>query len=70
VSEWLPIETAPRDGSAVLGFEKQGNHPGDWSVIRWTGYEFEGDRIGNPTHWMPLPAPPLAAVRGDADGSP
>jgi hypothetical protein len=61
---WQPIETAPKkDGRSVMG---------GWTIPpvveeihwfergqrwRWTDEE-EGDR--QPTHWMPLPAPPVA----------
>jgi hypothetical protein len=57
MSEWQPIETAPRDGQRVLmltakhyvitGFFSNGwwlSHPGVYQI--------------HPTHWMPLPEPP------------
>jgi len=62
MDKWQRIETAPRDGTyfiarvrslppdlrVMVGKFSQGNifssHPGRWN------YE--------PTHWMPLPAPP------------
>jgi len=63
---WRPMETAPKDGRHVLLIARGGypdvgrwfdcgvNEVGFWAVhaIRW-----------EPTHWMPLPAPPLPAVR-------
>lgn len=74
--KWLPIETAPRDGTWVLlaggrmddGWYGSLDEPpvavgffvgvgGAWAVANWDGdwrtfYE-------QPTHWTPLPAPPL-----------
>lgn len=59
--EWLPIKTAPRDGSIIDLFAADGT--------RWENCSFEDGRwfrYGNfyeeyeisPTHWMPLPTPP------------
>jgi hypothetical protein len=70
MSEWLPIETAPKDGSAVLGY-----FPGydgvsfarrDVIAMYWSGWgggiwdcASSGHHIHqSPTHWMPLPSPP------------
>jgi len=81
MSEWQPIETAPRDGTPVLlwavreGWEDRGPCRicgwGDeygWSLYGAAGAEpFAGMPRNNrvqrldqcqPTHWMPLPAPP------------
>jgi len=72
---WQPIETAPKDGTKVdlwginhLHYAKRGerivnvtwgrvtdflgNERLDWRHYRGEGYQ--------PTHWMPLPAPPEA----------
>lgn len=61
MSEWQPIETAPRDGSKVLAYDP-GWCGGTMAIARWWDGEF---RTGNlpgeemyPTHWMPLPPPP------------
>jgi hypothetical protein len=62
--DWQPIETAPKDGTKVL-FWSSGT--GDWPICgRWVdpdGADFswwgmDKSALGNPTHWMPLPAPP------------
>ena len=59
VSEWQPIETAPKDGRAVLVLDT-----GAILISQWVDDE---DGIGwwdnglmepPPTHWMPLPDPP------------
>ena len=66
MSEWQPIETAPRDGTEVLVIE---NHPkfndGIYAVVVFVNtdwVEMNGGNIKNFTfsHWMPLPAPPKA----------
>ncbi|WP_143014562.1 DUF551 domain-containing protein [Pseudoxanthomonas sp. CF125] len=74
--EWLPIESAPRDGSYFLGI-KAGfiagvahwddelnqfltTEPDDYA--EYAHYEAYLDVSGpwEPTHWQPLPTPPAA----------
>lgn len=74
MSEWMPIETAPRgdghdDGPCLLLWEPVL----EWRIGRyWPCYEDTGlptwrDEEGlgiNATHWMPLPeGPSIAALR-------
>jgi hypothetical protein len=64
--EWQPIETAPKDGSNVLVIEAGNSVPvvaywdndmdGGW----WGYWQTEQLNPHKPTHWMPLPAPPVA----------
>lgn len=76
---WLPIETAPRDGTKILmacpWLGVCG--PGEWSTDKyakkprpyWTHW---GERIwgvqrvraDQPTHWQPMPEAPNAKVSG------
>ena len=72
MSEWQPIETAPKDGRIVIGWryypvairwdkEKDSNYP--WDAIHLDGcYTFDDNAfVENDdalTHWMPLPEPP------------
>lgn len=65
--DWQPIATAPKDGTAFLGWSPYGK----WmQLFSWTpGYRgsywasetcmgVTWDRNHQPTHWMPLPDPP------------
>ena len=64
--EWLPIETAPKDGTSILAYTGDGyTYPlvcacafddGLWWPDTW---ESPDDPL-HPTHWMPLPPPPKA----------
>jgi hypothetical protein len=60
MSEWQPIETAPKDGTEFLAFQ-----PGWeldfawWDQARGMWMDRHGDQTV-PTHWIPLPPPPEA----------
>lgn len=61
VQQWQPIETAPKDGTPVLGFMPsyyQGL--GGQSVVVWMEDAWYDMRAfaTTPSHWMPLPAAP------------
>jgi hypothetical protein len=63
VSDWQPIETAPKDGSYILGYEDQGlgiYRETQYENGRWVWFEIiDGYLTGwSPSHWMPLPASP------------
>lgn len=75
---WQPIETAPKDGTALLLWEEASIHPfvGWWAMGGWKvsheHVDAEGgwdgavvvDRLQLPiTHWMPLPPDPGEAVQ-------
>jgi hypothetical protein len=70
-SEWRPIETAPKDGSDVLLYCRC-QHDGrayapDRNVGWWepaAGWWHARDGLIEPTHWMPLPAPPASGSYG------
>lgn len=90
---WLGIESAPKDGTAVLlGYF---NSFGKWRTLRgryvpqseidheweegdallegWYETSVEAEDVPNhwetsPTHWTPLPAPPIAAAMSDEAG--
>lgn len=71
---WQPIETAPKDGTAILLCDEES---GKWDNQQWSScvvgwwdtddepeWRDNGDMGCNgqceyePTHWMPLPEPP------------
>lgn len=67
---WFDISTAPRDEgvSVLLGWDLEGNWPvciGFWSgdyhgAHAWCDDATENDFTPQPTHWQPLPKPPLS----------
>ena len=66
MSEWQPIETAPKDGTDILASWFAPRKP--WraiGVLRWHADEWltrPGDWGMKPTHWMSLPPQPQDSV--------
>lgn len=73
---WMPIESAPKDGTHVLiaggtfdahwdeGLEFKGVCIAYWHGDHWHGNEANAHdewKRHHPTHWQPLPAPPETA---------
>lgn len=61
MSEWQPIETAPKDGNEILLWVVDlGARPAFWENDVWCspvdGHTMYGN--GEVSHWMPLPEPP------------
>jgi hypothetical protein len=66
-TEWQPIDTAPKDGTKILGYC---DYEKECSVIQWCEYiKYNGTKLSywekvdpesetTVTHWMPLPKPP------------
>ena len=54
---WMPIETAPKDGSEILGylFEDYSPQPIYWAEGALGWYSDVTCKYVSPTHWMPLP---------------
>lgn len=60
---WQPIETAPKDGTNILGcVQAVQRSQGEmfWYKDRWVTWDGENHTrtVMYPTHWMPLPEPP------------
>lgn len=81
---WRPIESAPKDGTCVLAWiAHEADDFCDHSfqrasIISWAkavagpyGHVAGWDKqwIGEPTHWMPLPAPPSTAEQTASERS-
>lgn len=74
MSAWMPIETAPKDGTPFLAFDineeqhvlcwREGKPYGDRGPGRgsWAWrlhrWMFGEQELFRPTHWQPLPQPP------------
>lgn len=68
-AKWQPIETAPKDGTAILIFSEGLVRVGCYCAGGWSewvyltrrlpgGYDATIIYAAKPTHWMRLPAPP------------
>ena len=73
---WMPIETAPQDGTPILAWPIFGRVDLAWFGVdlnadaeppMWLCGDGDGFSVGYyftpcaPTHWMPLPEPPEGA---------
>lgn len=61
MNPWQPIETAPKDGTSILGFEGGAPLPMRWLDGYWQlDYLWwrEDDNLVDPSHWMPFPPDP------------
>jgi hypothetical protein len=69
MSEWQPIETAPKDGTAIDIWARKPDGGGQrWTDIVWENgwVSVEGklsDKYWTYTHWMPIPNPPKPRVQ-------
>lgn len=70
MTDWQPIESAPRDWTDVILYDpNEDDGTGSCGVMKgwysmkdggfdcWMSYESTSGNI-SPTHWMPLPEPP------------
>jgi hypothetical protein len=66
VDGWQPIETAPRDGTPVIGYWWHSDG-GSFGVVVWDGdnWRENSDTVDAPTHWMPLPQRPNNEIAHD-----
>lgn len=74
---WMPIESAPHDGSKVLLWlaDEDFSVTGSWRVLdvgtedEWAGFwlwEMDlGEDLHCPTHWQPLPKSPVTPLSQD-----
>ncbi len=63
MSEWQPIETAPKDGTRVMLFRAGrkiclGGYVTPSWALTLEGWKNSHGNFFEPTHWMPLPLPP------------
>jgi len=75
--QWRPIESAPKDGTAIqLWWPQQYHCPltGHWAdkwnpLIGWKVTGWNHDKYQTePTHWQPLPSPPTPSTPTATDG--
>ena len=72
MSEWMPIETAPKDRTILTNDTSEGGGP--WTAAKWlespqwSGWVYDDDILNDacphgpmPTHWLDVPPPPQGA---------
>lgn len=58
MSDWESIESAPKDGTIFLAYDKTNGYYDCWWHKSMYGEEYwmdKADTEPNPTHWMTLP---------------
>jgi hypothetical protein len=65
---WLPIDSAPKDGRPVLVWSGGEVHVAVYIPEATVWMQRDGEFVltagrGLPTHWMPVPPPPLTDPR-------
>lgn len=58
MTDWKPIETAPRDATSILGYWSGSLIYGVVSNRGGFLWEYEDSEVSPPSHWMSLPEPP------------
>lgn len=63
MSEWQPIDTAPKSGRFLVGGPTITGRSPPWhiEIVKYRdtrGCPISADDAFDVTHWMPLPAPP------------
>ena len=64
-SEWMDIETAPKDKNVLVldaGFVSEcyfNSESGKWWLANTAEHDFDHEDQIYPTHWMPIPEPPV-----------
>lgn len=62
---WLPIESAPKDGTEIWGWHKVAGpaqtrfYDGEWCCVDWDEDQYIAC-TWEPTHWRPLPSAPAS----------
>lgn len=59
MSNWQPIETAPKDGTEILAGDYDAMEIVNWDEVEGIWKDRNGDYFW-PAYWQPLPEPPEA----------
>lgn len=69
MAKWQTMETAPTDGIEILLFCPVKSSIKAYQVVSYFGWNNWEDGHGNdlcPTHWQPLPDPPMDPMRSNS----
>ena len=62
MTDWQPIETAPKDGTPILAycqFTEDSCDIDNYWISEWDDYHGVFTPYSGATHWQPLPDPPV-----------
>ena len=72
MTDWQPIETAPKDGTWVLTWTHLAGFDNEYMTMSFDhisdcGWVGGSMKDLHPEYWQPLPEPPMAQIKGDTD---
>ena len=70
MTDWMPIETAPKDGTNIIVLIEYGKNIYEPQMMQWYNNDWKmfcghgnTSSLGVPTYWIPIPKTPTKVVK-------